>query len=145
MSHINSLGVILILMIVIAVGCSSTQEKSSMMVEGGYRFSNTVTESNCMIPDLTKGASNNTIVTISQNGAALTWSQFFIGDNMQGIQISKFKGNQAQFIDMRTNFINSQLKWNATILFSDTGFTGTGNFKVQECDGIFTIAGTRIE
>ena len=69
-------------MIVIAVGCSSTQEKSSMMVEGGYRFSNTVTESNCMIPDLTKGASNNTIVTISQNGAALTWSQFFVGDNM---------------------------------------------------------------
>ena len=144
MLRINSLGVILILMIVIAVGCSSTQEKSPMMVEGAYRFSNTVTESNCMIPGITKGARGNTIAEISQNGDTLTWSQFYVGEYMQGIQISKFKGNQAEFIDMNTDFITSQLKWNATILFSDTGFTGTGDFKVQECDGTFTVVGTRL-
>jgi hypothetical protein len=63
---------------------------------------------------------------------------------MQGMQISKFKGNQAKFIDMQTDFNASQLKWNATILFSDTGFTGTGDFNVQECGGTFTVVGTRL-
>lgn len=130
---------------VIAVGCSTTQEKPSMMFEGDYRISNTITESNCMIPNLTKGASNSTTVTISLNSDILTWSQFFIGNINQGIQHSKFKDHQAQFIDMKTNFITSTLEWNATILFSDNGFTGTGDFKVHECKGIFTIAGTRIK
>ena len=145
MLRINSLSVILKLMIVTAVGCSTTQEKSSILVEGTYRFKSTITDSNCMMPDITKGASDNTIVVISRNGATLTWSQFFIGENMQGIQTSKFKGNQAEFIDMKTNFITSELKWNATILFTDTGLTGTGDFKVQECEGMFIVKGTRIQ
>ena len=145
MLRINSLGVVLILMILISVGCSSTQEKSSIMVEGGYRFSSTITDSNCMMPDITKGASNNTIVIISQNGTKLTWSQFLIGENMQGIQTSKIEGNQAKFIDMKTNFTTSDLKWNATILFSNTGLAGIGDFKVQECEGMFKIEGTRIQ
>ena len=145
MSRTNSLGVILMLMIVIAVGCSTTQEKPPIKFEGGYRISNTITESNCMIPDITKGASNSTTVTIFLNRGTLTWGRFFIGDCNQGIQHSKFKGNQAQFIDMKTNFITSTLEWNASILFSDDGFTGTGDFKVHECEGIFTIAGTRIK
>jgi len=132
-------------MIVIAAGCSTTQEKPPMMIEGDYRISNTITKSSCMIPDLTKGASNSTTVTISLNSGTLTWSQFFIGNNNHGIQHSKFKGNQAQFTDMKTNFITSTLEWNATILFSDDGFTGTGDFKVHECEGIFTIAATRIK
>ena len=145
MLRINSLGVVLILMILISVGCSSTQEKSSIMVEGGYRFSSTITDSNCMMPDITKGASNNTIVIISQNGTKLTWSQFLIGENMQGIQTSKIEGNQAKFIDMKTNFTTSDLKWNATILISNTGLAGIGDFKVQECEGMFKIEGTRIQ
>ena len=145
MLRINSLGVVLILMIVIVVGCSTTQEKSSIMVEGAYRFRSTITDSNCMMPDITKGASNNTIVVISQNGTTLTWSQFIIGENMQGIQTSKVKGNQANFIDMKTTFITSDLKWNATILFSNTGLEGIGDFKVQECEGMFKVEGTRIQ
>ncbi len=48
MLRINSLGVVLMLMIVIAVGCSTTQEKSSIMVEGAYRFRSTITDSNCI-------------------------------------------------------------------------------------------------
>ena len=145
MLRINSLGVILILMIVIAVGCSTTQEKSSNMVEGAYRFKSTITDSNCMMPDIATGASNNTIVVINQNGTTLAWSQFIIGNNMQGMQTSKVKGNQAEFIDMKTIFISSDLKWNATILFSNTGLAGIGDFKVQECEGMFKVEGTRIQ
>ena len=144
MLRINSLGVALMMVLMITVGCGSTQTKSPVMLEGAYRFSNIVTESNCMIPGITKGAWGNTVVEFSQNDANLTWSQFYVGEYMQGVQISKFKNNQAEFIDMKTNFITSQLIWNATISFSDTGFTGTGDFKVQECDGTFAIVGTRL-
>ena len=150
MSRINSLGVILTFILLIAAGCSSTQEKPpiekpSMMIEGKYRIRNVITESNCMIPDLTKGASNTNTVTLSLNNDTLTWDQFFIGNVNHGIQHSKFKDNQAQFNDMKTNFITSTLEWNATILFSNDGFTGTGDFHVHECEGIFTIISIRIE
>lgn len=144
MSRINYLRIILIVVIALAVGCSTAQKKPSTMFEGGYRFRSTVTESNCMMPEITKGASDNTLVIISQDGATLTWNQFFVGEVMQGIQISTFEGDQAKFIDMKTIFLTSQLNWNATILFSDIGFTGTGDFKVQECDGTFTVVGTRL-
>ena len=114
------------------------------MLEGAYRFSNIVTKSNCMKPSIAKGAWGNTIVEFSQNNSTLNWSQFYVGEYMQGMQISKFKDNQAKFIDMNTDFNASQLKWNATVSFSDTGFTGTGDFKVQECGGTFTVVGTRL-
>ena len=143
MTRINTLCVILILIIMITVGCSRTQKKSTMMVDGGYRFSNIITESNCMVPDITKGVSYETIVTINQNGTTLTWSQFCIGCNTQGILMSELEGNQAKFIDMKTSLFNSPIKWNATILFSDTGFTGEGDFTMQDCEGVFTIAGTQ--
>ena len=145
MPRVNLLWTMLVLMLVVAVGCSTTQEKPPMMVEGEYKISNTITESNCMIPELTKGVSNTTTVTISRNSGNLIWGRFYTGNVNHGIQRSKIKDNQAQFIDMKTNFITSTLGWNATILFSDDGFKGTGDFKVHECEGVFTIAGTRIE
>ena len=56
MLRINSLGVALMMVLMITVGCGSTQTKSPVMLEGAYRFSNIVTESNCMKPGVTKGA-----------------------------------------------------------------------------------------
>ena len=144
MSRINLSGIVFILFVIVAVGCSTTQKKPSTLFEGGYRFRSTVTESNCMMPEIAIGASDNTLVVISQDGATLTWNQFFVGEVMQGMQISTSEGNQAKFNDMKTIFLTSQLNWNATILFSDVGFTGTGDFKVQSCDGKFTVVGTRL-
>lgn len=144
MLRINYIGIILILVIIVAVGCSTTQKKPSAMFEGGYRFRSTVIESNCMMSEITIGASHNTVVIIGQDGATLTWSQFFVGEVMKGMQISTSEGNQAKFIDMKTIFLTSQLNWNATMLFSDTGFTGTGDFMTQDCEGKFTVIGTRL-
>jgi hypothetical protein len=45
MIRIESLGVALMMVILITVGCGSTQTKSPVMLEGAYRFSNIVTES----------------------------------------------------------------------------------------------------
>ena len=60
------------------------------------------------------------------------------------MQISTSEGNQAIFNDMKTIFLTSELNWNATILFSDIGFSGTGDFKVINCDGKFSVVGTRL-
>lgn len=98
MLRINLSGVVIILVVVVVVGCSTTPEKTSTMFEGGYRFRSTVTESNCMMPEISKGASDNTLVVISQDGAKLTWNQFFVGEVMQGMQISTCDSNQAKFI-----------------------------------------------
>ena len=56
MLRINSLGVTLVLIIMIAVGCGATKGRSPVVLDGAYRFSNVVTESNCTKAGLTEGA-----------------------------------------------------------------------------------------
>jgi len=142
MLRINSLGVTLLLIIMIVVGCGPTKGRSPVVLDGAYRFTNIVTESNCMKSGIAEGAWGNTIVEFSRDNSTLSWSQFYVGEYMQGMQISEINGNQANFVDMNTDFNASHLKWNAMILFSDTGFAGTGEFMMNECEGLFTVVGT---
>ena len=58
---------------------------------------------------------------------------------------SNFKGNTAEFVDKNTKWINTFVKWNAAIVFSENEFSGSGDFNVQGETGKFTITGTRIE
>ena len=157
MYRINSIGII-ILMIVIAVGCSSSQEKSSvdptgetpaMDVAGDYQFINEVSESNCWAEGLATMDHMESKITITQTGSTLKWSKFGIGEEVFVNLISSINGNKAEFNKMVGHYLNSRVLWNATIEFSDTGFHGDGDYRVPsssaKCQGIFSITGTRIK
>ena len=146
-----------LLILIFAFGCSSSQEKSSadvqsdvpaMDVAGTYNIHNIITESTCVEEGTAEKEEMETKTTISQNGSILNWSDFVIGSKAYPKQESNIKSNIAEFSNVRVLYLNNSIKWNATIDFSEVGFSGTGDFYfggTSRCGGKFSITGSRID
>jgi hypothetical protein len=136
------------------VGCSFSQEKPSsvsasniaaMNVAGTYTFENIITETDVYGEGLMKGQGMKHETKITQEGSVLTWSHISIGDELFRKKKAAINANIAEFVDIRFKWWNAQVKWNATIVFSENGFNGNGTFYVEGQKGKFKITGTRID
>ena len=149
--------VIILITSLLFFGCSSSQEKPSsdstsnipaMNVAGEYELTVNITETSCWSEglEITESVNCNTIIT--QDGSILEWSTFQLGSLQFASIKSDIKGNEAIFVDITAPYGTNRMKWNATILFTETGFSGTGDMKARgsfACKGKFDITGTKVQ